>query len=157
MPSKQVRIKNNWHLDYKETIHGKEYAIPAGKTIELPRYEGVGLMGSCIGYVKWEGDPKDYPYAKALVMEDIPESGEMNIKDFIHPKTGDKYPTQEALDASLRRDNDKSLVQELIEGLAKQTTTGSKVYACPRCDFETPNKAAYLKHSEGKHEHSGGN
>ena len=88
MPSKQVRIKNNWHLDYKETIHGKEYAIPAGQTIELPRYEGVGLMGSCIGYVKWEGDPKDYPYAKALVMEDIPESGEMNIKDFIHPKQG---------------------------------------------------------------------
>lgn len=158
MPSKLVEIKNRWHKDHKETVQGKEYFIPAGGSIQIPRYEGVALMGSCKGFVKWDGDPKDYPYAKALDMVDLPESGEMNIKEFRHPKTGELFPSQEALEASFRRESDHSLVQQLIEGLSKnqaQPTTVSRVYACTRCDFETTNKAAYLKHSESKHEPDG--
>lgn len=161
MPSKLVRITNRWHTEYKENYHGTEYSIPAGGSIEIPRYEGVGLMGSCKGFIKWDGDPKAYPYAKALDMEDIKESGEMNVKEVRHPETGALFASQEALDASFRKEqraNDSTLVQQLIEGLAKAqtpTTERVKVYACPRCDFETTNKAASLKHNEGKHESDG--
>lgn len=158
MPSKLVKITNRWHKEHKETVQGKEYVIPAGASIEIPRYEGVALMGSCKGFQKWDGDPKDYPYAKALDMADIPSSGEMNVKEFRHPKTGELFLSQESLDASFRKESDQSLVRELLEGMAKnqaQPTTVSRVYACTRCDFETTNKSAYLKHNESKHESDG--
>jgi hypothetical protein len=159
MPSKLVEIKNRWHKEHKETVQGKEYVIPAGGSIRMPRYEGVALMGACKGFQKWDGDPKDYPYAKALDMLDIPESGEMNVKEFRHPQTGELFLSQEALDASFRKEADQSMIQQLLEGLAKNqaqpTTERVKVYACSRCDFETTNKAAYLKHSESKHESDG--
>lgn len=152
MPSKLVKITNNWHKEHKEKLHGKEYVIPAGASIDIPRYEGVNLMGSCLGYEKWDGDPKEYPYAKALTMTDLPESGEMNAKEFVNVKTGEKFGSQEALDKSLSRESDTNLVRELLEGLRGQATTGSKTYACPRCEFETPNKSGFLKHF-ASHEH----
>ncbi len=158
MPSKMVEIRNNWHKEHKETVAGKEYVIPAKGSIEIPRYEGVALMGSCKGYMKWDGAKEDYPYAKALDMADIPGSGEMNVKEYRHPKTGELFLSQEALDASFRKESDQSMITQLIEGLAKhqaQPTTVSRVYACTRCEFETTNKAAYLKHSESKHESDG--
>jgi hypothetical protein len=160
MPSKMVEIKNNWHKEHRETVGGKEYVIPAGGTIQVPRYEGVGLMGSCLGFQKWDGDPKEYPYAKALDMRDVPGSGEMNVIEIRHPETGALFASQEALDAALSRESDKSLVKELLQGLASNKTTTepstTKVYACARCNFETPNKAAYLKHSE-THGHTSSN
>jgi len=165
MPSREVFIKNNWHKDHKEEFRGKEYLIPAGEVIRLPRYEAVALMGHCTGYIKWDGDVKEYPFAKALDMIEIPESGEINQKEtFISPKTGEEFPNQDALNKHLgyigeQENKDSRLVQALLDGLSKlapqQTTTVSRVYACARCDFETTNKAAYLKHSEAKHEHNG--
>ena len=165
MPSREVFVKNNWHKDHKEEFRGKEYLIPAGGQIRMARYEAVALMGHCTGYTKWDGDAKEYPFAKSLDMIEIPESGEINQKEvFVSPKTGEEFISQAALDKHLgyigeQENKDSRLVQALLDGLSKlggqQATTASKVYACARCDFETTNKAAYLKHSEAKHEHIG--
>lgn len=109
---KRAKLWNKGDRDFKHMVIGKEVFIPKGGYIDCSRSEAMKIRGHCTG--------KDEPVT--LIIE-LVDDGKPEREKFIDHRTGQEFPTRNALL--------KHLGIDPKEVDAEQNAT---VYSCPGCD-----------------------